>query len=80
VSLIICQSIKCDFIVIFQELCSKRMDLRCWLLCGCQSFEAPDLTSVCKQSLIVKKDVNGAHVFTGTLDCLKTVLMRKHSV
>jgi len=81
VSLIIFQSIKCDFIVIFQDLCSKRMDLSSWLLlCGCQSLEAFDLTSVCKQTLIAKMDVNNAHVFSGTLDCYKTVLMRKHSV
>jgi len=39
------------------------MDLKCWLLCGCQSLQARDLTSVCKQSLIAKKEVNCAHVF-----------------
>jgi len=69
VRLIFCQSIKSDFVVIFQDLCSKRMDLRSWLLCGCQYLEARDLTSVCKQSLIAKKDVNLSYVFSGILDC-----------
>ena len=69
VSLIICQSIKGDFIVIFQDLCSQQMDLKSWLLCGCQSLKARVSYSVCKQSLIAKMDVNGAHVFSGILDC-----------
>ena len=72
-NVIICQSIKCDFIVIFQDLynrCSKRMDLRSWLLCGCQSLEARDLTSVCKQSLIAKKFA-GAHVLFWHFGLLK---------
>jgi len=67
VCLIICQSIKCDVIcylfVIFQDLCSQRMDLKRWLFCGCQSLEARDLTSVCKQSLIAKEEFAEAHVF-----------------
>jgi len=66
VRLILCQFIKCDFVVIFQDLCSKRMDLRSWLLCGYQSLEARDLTSVCKQSLIAKKDVNLAQFFVAS--------------
>jgi len=77
VSLILCQSIKCDFVAIFQNLCSKRMDLSSWLLCGCQSLEAHDLTSVCKQSLIAKKDVNLAHVFFWHLGLLKACSYEK---
>jgi len=68
VSLIICQSIKCYFIVIFQDLCSQRMYLNSRLLRGCQSLEARDLTSVCKQRLIAKNEFAGAHVFSRILD------------
>jgi len=46
-----------------------------WLLRGCQSLGARVSYSVCKQSMIAKKDVNGAHVFSGILDCLKTAVM-----
>ena len=70
-SLIICQSNKGDFIVIFQDLCSQRMDLKCWLLCGCQSLETRGLDCVCKQSLIAKKEFAGAHVFFWHFGLLK---------
>jgi len=47
------------------------MDLNSWLLCGCQSLEALDLTSVCKQSLTAKKEFANADVFFWHFGLLK---------